>query len=251
MIDSWVPTASHRVGAEPVRELLDPRHALVSTLLDDVGRAELERELLAGRVAAHRDDPFRTELPRGEHGEQADRAVADDGNGLPRAGLGGQGPEPAGAEHIGGGEEARDQVLGRRLGGGHEGAVGERDPGSLGLCPDAPHELAVDARALVAGPADLARVVRGPERPDDELPGCDRPDGVADFLDDADVLVTEWDGSLDGLDAPVGHRSEPQMQVAGSRMIASVGSMIFGSSRSSRRTSRGPYMTAPRIVVSS
>jgi hypothetical protein len=27
---------------------------------------------------------------------------------------------------------------------------------------------------------------------------------------------------MDRLDAPVGHRSEPQMQVAGSRMIASV-----------------------------
>jgi hypothetical protein len=31
-------------------------------------------------------------------------------------------------------------------------------------------------------------------------------------------------------------------------MIASVGSTIFGSERSSKRTSPGPYMTVPRIV---
>jgi hypothetical protein len=33
-------------------------------------------------------------------------------------------------------------------------------------------------------------------------------------------------------------------------MIASVGSVISGSSRSSTRTSPGAYRTAPRIVVS-
>src|SRR5215204_3615384 len=38
------------------------------------------------------------------------------------------------------------------------------------------------------------------------------------------------------------------MQVADNRMIASVGSMILGSSRSSTRTSPGPYITTPRIV---
>src|SRR5690348_24491 len=37
------------------------------------------------------------------------------------------------------------------------------------------------------------------------------------------------------------------MQVAASLMIASVGSMIFGSSRSSTRTSPAEYMTTPRI----
>src|ERR1051325_10546810 len=39
------------------------------------------------------------------------------------------------------------------------------------------------------------------------------------------------------------------MQVADRRMIASVGSRIVGSSRSSRRTSPGPGRTAPRIVI--
>jgi hypothetical protein len=68
----------------------------------------------------------------------------------------------------------------------------------------------VDARALVAGPADLAGVVRGEERADHELTGLDRADSAADLLDDADVLVTHRGGSLDGLDAPVG----PQVRAA-------------------------------------
>ena len=33
-------------------------------------------------------------------------------------------------------------------------------------------------------------------------------------------------------------------------MMASVDFVIFGASRSSKRTSPGPYRTAPRIVVS-
>src|SRR5437773_163706 len=47
-----------------------------------------------------------------------------------------------------------------------------------------------------------------------------------------------------------GQRSEPQMHEAGSPMIASVGSTIFGSSRSSKRTSPGPYITVPCIMGS-
>src|SRR3954468_19151445 len=38
------------------------------------------------------------------------------------------------------------------------------------------------------------------------------------------------------------------MQVADSRMTASVGSMMLGSGRSSMRTSRGPWRTAPRMI---
>src|SRR5829696_3398488 len=46
-----------------------------------------------------------------------------------------------------------------------------------------------------------------------------------------------------------GHRSEPHTQVAASRMTASVGFSILGSSRSSTRTSPGAYSTAPRMAV--
>src|SRR6266481_5718986 len=48
-----------------------------------------------------------------------------------------------------------------------------------------------------------------------------------------------------------GHRSDPHTHVAEILMMASVGLMILGTSRSSKRTSRGPYRTAPSIVISS
>ena len=134
IIDSCVPTASiDAVRAEPAGELLDLRHALVAALLDDVGRAELAGERLPVGVTAHRDDPLGAELSCGEDAEQADGAVADDGDGLAGAGFGGDGGEPAGAEHVGCGEQRRDQVGVGLAGGGDEGAVGQRDAGVLGL----------------------------------------------------------------------------------------------------------------------
>ena len=75
-------------------------------------------------VPAHRDDPLGAELPGRQHGEQADRAVADDRDGLARLHVGGDGAEPAGAEHVGGGQQAGDQVIRGNLGGGDQGAVG-------------------------------------------------------------------------------------------------------------------------------
>ena len=101
---------------------------------------------------------------------QADRAVTDDRDGLAGAGLGGDGGEPAGAEHVGGGQQRRDQVGVGLPRGGDEGAVGVRDAGLLGLGADAGvHELGVHALGLEAGPADLAGVVGDDERPDDEV----------------------------------------------------------------------------------
>jgi len=45
-----------------------------------------------------------------------------------------------------------------------------------------------------------------------------------------------------------GHRSDPHTHVAEILMMAPVGLMILGTSRSSKRMSRGPYRTAPRMV---
>ena len=191
IIDSWVPTASMTECApSPSVRSLICGDALVAALVDDVGGAELAGELLPVGVAAHGDDPLGAELLGGEDAEQADRAVADDGDGLARAGLGGDGGEPAGAEHVGGGEQARDQVVGRACPG-----VATRVPSASGMraysawVPMAPIELGVHAAGLVAGPADLAGVVGGEERADDELAGLDGRDVAADLLDDADVLV--------------------------------------------------------------
>ena len=51
------------------------------------------------------------ELLGGQHRVQTDRPVSDYGYGLARAGLGGDRAEPAGAQHVGSGEEARYQVV--------------------------------------------------------------------------------------------------------------------------------------------
>jgi hypothetical protein len=68
----------------------------------------------------------------------------------------------------------------------------------------------VDAGALVARLADLARVVGGKERPHDELAWLDIQNVGADLLDDADVLVAHGDRAVVGLDAAVG----PQVRAA-------------------------------------
>jgi hypothetical protein len=161
-------------------------------------------------VPAEGDDPLGAQLPGGQDAQQSDGAVADDSHRLARSGLGGDGGEPAGAEHVGGREQTRDQVVGRHLGGGDEGAVGQRDAGVLGLRAGGGAGLPVDAVGLVAGAADLAGVVGGEERADDELAGPDRADLAADLLDDADVLVAHRRGPVDGLDAAVG----PQVRAA-------------------------------------
>jgi hypothetical protein len=110
-----------------------------------------------------------------------------------RAGLRGDGAEPAGAEHVGGGGEAREEIIGRRVGDGPQGAVGERNPHQLGLGVFNSNQ--VDTRALVAGPADLTGVVGSPKRADHELAVLDRGDLSADLLDDAVALMLMGDGS--------------------------------------------------------
>ena len=99
-----------RVHAQPVGEVLDAGDAVVAAFFDDVGGAELAGELLAGLVAAHDDDPLGAELSGGEHTEETDGAVTDDGDGLAWADLGGDRAEPARAEHIRCGEVAGDQI---------------------------------------------------------------------------------------------------------------------------------------------
>ena len=109
------------------------------------------------------------ELAGGEDAEQPDGAVADDGDGLARAGFGGDSGEPAGAEDIGCREQGGDQVGVGLAGRGDEGAVGEGDAGVLGLGADRAHHHVVHAAGLVTGLADLAGVVGGDEGSDDEV----------------------------------------------------------------------------------
>ena len=115
IIDSWVPTASiTECAPSPLVSVLDLLDTVVAALGDDVGGAELAGQPLPGFVPAHRDDPLGAELLGGQDGEQADCAVADDRDGLAGAGFGGDGGEPAGAEHVGGGQKV--WARGRRAG---------------------------------------------------------------------------------------------------------------------------------------
>src|SRR5215218_8331067 len=77
-------TLEHRVRAHAARELLDTLDTLVATFRDDLGRAEVAGDALPVLMAAHRDDPLRTQLRRGEDTREADGAVAHDHDGAPR-----------------------------------------------------------------------------------------------------------------------------------------------------------------------
>ena len=198
-------------------------------------------------VAAHRDDPLRAELPRGQHGKQSDRAVPDHGDGLAGAGFGCDRGEPAGAEHVGGRQQTRDEIVGGDVGGGDEGAVGQRDVQQLGLRAQGAHRDPVDAGALVAGSADLAGVVGGPERAHYELAGLDGLDLRADLLDDPDVLVAHRCGpravadssvrpEIRPADAGCRHADERVGRLDDPRLLALLDPHVTG-----------PYITAPRI----
>ena len=161
----------------------------VAALLDDVGGAELPGQRLPLGVAAERDDAFGAELLGRQDAEEADRAVSDDRDRLARSGLGGDGGEPAGAEDVGGSHERRDEVRLRYARGRDQGAVREWDAGQFGLGAEGAHQHAVRAVRLVAGQADLAGVVGGPERADDEVANLDGAHRGTNFFDDADVFV--------------------------------------------------------------
>ena len=155
---------------------------------DDVGRAELARELLPRLVTAHRDDPLRAHLLRREHAEQADRAVADDDDGRARLDVRRVGGEPAGAHHVGQREQARDQVVRRHVGRRDERAVGERDAQAWRLRADDRRSRAdrrSGSRARQCGQV----LSEAKNEPMTNWPGLNRRDGAADLLDDAAVLV--------------------------------------------------------------
>ena len=150
-------------------------------------------------VAAHRDDPLRPHLLGGEHAHEADRAVADDGDGRAFLHARRVGRIPAGAEHVRNGEIARDQVIGGQFGRGDQRAVGERNPRKRRL--RAAHEFALLAGGLKAEAAMRAGIVGKAEsrRQIARTHGCDR---AADFLDDAAIFVTHRHRRGDGVQTP-------------------------------------------------
>ncbi|MFT3784851.1 MAG: hypothetical protein QM770_01630 [Tepidisphaeraceae bacterium] len=89
-----------RVRPRAFGHLHDDFDAVVAALGDDVGRAELARELLALFVSTHRDDEFGSQLPGGQHSQKSDRTVAENDGRRAGPDIGRVGREPAGAEHV-------------------------------------------------------------------------------------------------------------------------------------------------------
>ena len=102
-----------------------------------------------GFVTAHRDDPLRAHLLRGEHAEQADRAVADDHDRRARLHVGRIGGEPAGAHDVGERQQARDQFVRGHIRRRHQRAVRERNAQQRRL--RRADQLAMLAGRLIAG----------------------------------------------------------------------------------------------------
>ena len=195
----------HAVCAHAVGELHDLGDALFAALLHDVGCAEFLGERLTFGVAGHDDDLLRAELLSADNCTQADRAVADDDNGLAGACLRCVCCVPAGAEHVGCRHEVRDLLCGGCCWGLDEGAVGERHAGVLCLGAVGAHTdegiargNCLQAAGGVARGAGFALAAGDAEGAYDEVAGGYGGDLGADFYDLADVFVAHC-AVVDGL----------------------------------------------------
>ena len=186
-----------RVDADAVGQLLDRLDGLVAALGDDVGRAELARERLAVGVAAQRDDPLGAEALGGEHAGEADRAVADDRDGLARLDSRADRRVVAGGHDVGEREQRAQHLVGV-AGAGHATSVpsasGTRTaspwPPSpfIGKKPPFMHAVVMPCRQCGQVPSLKAN------GRDDEVALRDVRDLGADVLDDADELVADRAG---------------------------------------------------------
>ena len=165
------------VGAEAAGQLAHALDRLLAALADDVGRAELSRQRDPVGMAAEEDDLLGAEPLGGDHAAQADGAVADDGHGLARADLGGDGRVVARPHHVGEGEQRRHQRVvsptGRTT--SVPSACGTRTaspwPPST---PSLAAEAAVQAGRVQPLMAEDAGAVGAGERRDDEVAGASR-----------------------------------------------------------------------------
>src|SRR5271166_5457195 len=192
----------HGTRADAGRQLLDPGNAGIAALGHDVGCAVFEREVLPRLVAAHDDDPTGLHLLRREHAHEADCAVADNDDGRAWLYTRSVGGVPAGAEHVRCCEQARDQIVVRRVRRCHERAIGEGDARQRRL--RACHEFALLARRLKAKAAMRTGVVGQAERSDDELSRMDGFYRAADLFDDAAILVAHRHRRFDVVQATEG-----------------------------------------------
>ena len=190
----WVvaDALEHGVDAVAPGQLAYALDRLVPALADDVGGAEVATKCDPVGVVAEQDDLVGAETLGGDDAAQPDRAVADDGDALPRRHARRARGVVSGAHHVRQRQQRRDQsvVLTRR----------ERDERSV--CEWHAYRLTLTAVDAVSRPpaavqagrvqpfvAEDAGAVRPRERGDDEIAGLDRAHVGAHVLDDTDELV--------------------------------------------------------------
>ena len=240
------------VGAVAAGELADLGDAFLAAGGDDVGGAELAAQVGAGLVAAHEDDLLGAKPFGRQHGQQADGAVADDGDAGALVDPALDGGVVAGAEDVGEGQQGRDE---RRVGRDRqldEGAVGQRDADRLGLAAlvrDAVPEACPWCCRRCAGLRGRTRQVSS-EIANGETTRSPFLTVVTSEPMSSTTPMNSWPiraGPSAGDMERYGCRSLPQTQDAVMRTSASVGCLMTESGTSSTRTSPAPYMGVARI----
>ena len=200
----------HAVCAHAVGELQNLGDALFAALLHHVGCAEFLSERLTLGVAGHDDNLLRTELLSADDCAQANRAVANNDDGLAGGCASCVRCVPAGAEHVGCRHEVRNLLCGGCGGGLDEGAVCEGYAsvfclGAVGACTDEGVTCCdcLEAAGGVACGAGFAFAAGDAEGAYDEVAGGYGGDLGAYFYDFADVFVAHCP-VVDGLCAAVG-----------------------------------------------
>ncbi len=100
------------VGSDPVGEVKHRLSRGISSLRDDVSGAERERELLALGMTAEGNDPFGAESSAGKDRAQADRAIADDSDGIAGLDAGADRGVMPGGHDVGQGEQRPQRGIG-------------------------------------------------------------------------------------------------------------------------------------------
>ena len=102
---------------------------------------------------------------------QTDRSITDHGYSLARATAAAAAANHR-YRHIGGGEQAGNQVVCRQPWCSDQRAVRQRDAGVL-ACAPSERRAAAGTGGLIARPTDIAGIIRSEERADNELAGLD------------------------------------------------------------------------------
>ena len=178
--------------AEAVGQLAYALDCLVAALADDVRCAELLSERDPIWMAAEENDLLGPEASGGDHAAQADGAVANDGGGLARTYLGGEGRVVACSHHVREREQRRHQRVVGADRQHDERPVRLRHADGFALSAVDVVETvpaAMEAFALQTLLAEHTGAVGPQERRDDDVSGLDSLDVGANGLDDADELV--------------------------------------------------------------